>query len=99
MIRLTWDDIPLDVQRLVVRRDLPAFYLREVRRVALRHGLFVVSPEAMPQPGDFWLGCSPEKGWGDADPQTVGWANLFELETALEALRDVAEARRPVAVI
>lgn len=86
MIRVNWDDAPLDVQRIVVRRDLPPAYLAAVRRVALRHGLFVVSPAAKPQPGDFWLGCTPDDGWGDTDPHDVGWAGLFDLEAGLEAL-------------
>lgn len=86
MIRVTWDDSPLDVQRLVVRRDLPPRYLAAVRRIAMRHGLFVVTPAAVPQPGDFWLGCSPVDGWGDADTHTIGWAGLFDLEAGLEAL-------------
>jgi len=86
MIRITWDNAPLDVQRLVVHPDLSPWYLAGVRRLALRHGLFVVSPAARPQPGDFWLGCMPDDGWGDADPRHVGWAGLFDLEAGLEAL-------------
>ena len=86
MIRVTWDDAPLDVQRLVVHRELPRRYLSAVRRLALRHGLFVVTSGARPQPGDFWLGCSPDGGWGDADPRAVGWVGVFDLEVGLAAL-------------
>lgn len=96
MIRIHWDDAPLDVQRLVVRRDLPPRYLSAVRRLALRHGLFVVTPAARPQPGDFWLGCAPDGGWGDADPRAVGRAGLFDLEAGLDALE--ADELEPVLV-
>ncbi len=98
MIRIEWDDAPLSVQRIAVRRELPPAYLTRLRRIAVRHGLFIVSPAATPQPGDFWLGCTPDGGWGDADPQLVGWVSLFDLDAALDALEVTADDRQLVLV-
>jgi hypothetical protein len=98
MIRIKWDDAPLIVQRVVVRTDLSPRYQARLRRTAVRHGLFIVSPAATPQPGDFWLGCTPDGGWGDADPRTVGWAGVFDLDSALDALEVTAGERELVVV-
>jgi|SRR5690348_9242010 len=98
MIQIEWEHSSLDVQRLVVRRDLSPKYLGQLRKIAVRHGLFIVSPAATPQPGDFWLGCMPDDGWGDADPHLVGWVGLFDLETALTALNATADERELVTV-
>jgi hypothetical protein len=86
MVRIEWDQRERDVNRLVVRRGLPSDLLAEVRRVALAGGLFIVTSEATPQPGDFWIGCSPDNGWGEADPEMVAWAGVFDLEAALDTL-------------
>lgn len=98
MIRIEWEDATLDVQRIAVRRDLPSAYQTRLRRIAVRHGLFIVSPAATPQPGDFWLGCTPDHGWGDADPQLVGWAGLFDLNKAFDVLEVTADERELVLV-
>ncbi len=98
MIRIEWDDHSLDVQRLVVRRELSPTLLARLRRIAVRGGLFIVSPAAMPQAGDFWLGCTPDGGWGDADPCEVGWAGLFALEEAVGALTVSVDELNAVAV-
>ena len=31
-----------------------------------------------PRPGDFWVGCHPDRGWGHTDPDRVGWASFVE---------------------
>ena len=98
MIRLNWQGESLDVQRLAVRPDLAPHLVRAIRRVAVRCGLFVVSPAAVPQAGDFWLGCMPDGGWGDSDPNEVGWAGWFDLEEAVEALEVSADELFAVAV-
>lgn len=98
MIRIDWDDHSLDVQRLVVRRELSPTLLARLRRIAVRGGLFIVSPAAVPQAGDFWLGCTPEGGWGDADASEVGWAGVFSLDDAVDALAVAAEELEAVAV-
>lgn len=91
MIRLNWQGEPLDVQRLAVHPDLSPPLLRAIRGVAVRCGLFVVSPAAEPQAGDFWLGCMPDRGWNDADPTEVGSAGWFDLEEAIEELEATAD--------
>ena len=98
MIRLNWQGEALDVQRLAVRPDLDLHLLRAVRRVAVRCGLFVVSPAAVPQAGDFWLGCVPDGGWGDSDANEVGWAGWFNLEEAIGVLEETADELDAVAV-
>lgn len=98
MIQIEWEGASLDVQRLVVRQHLSPKYLGQLRRVAVRHGLFIVLPGATPQPGDFWLGCMPDDGWGGTDPHLVGCAGLFDLEAALTALNATADERELVAV-
>lgn len=98
MIRIDWDDHPFDVQRLVVRRELSPLLLTRLRRIAVRGGLFIVSPAAVPQAGDFWLGCTPDTGWGDADPSEVGWAGLFGLDDAIGVLEATADELDAVAV-
>ena len=98
MIRIDWDDHPLDVQRLVVRRELSPLLLARLRRIAVRSGLFIVSPAAVPQAGDFWLGCTPDSGWGGADASEVGWAGLFGLDDAIRVLETTADEMNAVAV-
>lgn len=98
MIQLNWQGEAFAVQRLAVHPDLSPKLLRAIRQVALRCGLFIVSPGATPQPGDFWLGCMPDGGWGDTDPHLVGWVGWFDLEEAVEALEATADELDAVAV-
>ena len=97
MIRLTWENEVLDVRRVVIRRDLPRAAERAVRGLAGRLGLAVARPDATPQSGDYWLGCSPDAGWGDADPGTVGWVSPFDIEAGLALLRGQAAGRAALA--
>lgn len=94
MVRLTWDNEVLDVRRVVIRRGLPGAFERAVRGVAERLGLAVARPDAAPRPGDYWLGCSPDAGWADADPSVVGWVSPLDVETGLALLRAEEERAR-----
>ncbi|OWK40188.1 hypothetical protein [Fimbriiglobus ruber] len=91
MIRLTCENEVLNVRRVVVRRDLPLAVDSAVRGLADRYGLDLARPDATPRPGDYWLGCSPDDGWGDADASNVGWVSPFDIESGLALLRDQAE--------
>jgi len=90
MIRLIWENEVLNVRRVVIRRDLPRAAEWAVRGLADRLGLAVARPDATPQSGDYWLGCSPDAGWGDADPSTIGWVSPFDIEAGLTLLRGQA---------
>ena len=47
----------------------------------------MLPPDAVPRPGGYWLGCSPDAGWGEADPSTVAWVSRLDIETGLALLR------------
>lgn len=93
MVRLTLDDVVLEVRRVVVGRDLPRAFQWAACGLAARLGLPVARPDAAPRPGDYWLGCSPDAGWGDADPAVVGWVGPLDIETGLARLRAEAAGR------
>jgi hypothetical protein len=89
MVRLIWDDKSHNILRLVIRRDLPPPRDWAARLVAWRLGLPVATADAVPQPGDFWLACSPDAGWGQADAESVGWASPAEFDSALDCLASI----------
>lgn len=91
MVQLTWENEILHVRRIVVRRDLPRSYRWAVRRIAEQLELPLVLPDVLPRAGDFWLGCSPDSGWGDADPSTVGWVSPFDIDVGLKLLSATVE--------
>jgi hypothetical protein len=96
MIRIVWQGEELVVGRVVLRRDRRAgAYHRPLCEAADRGGLAVADQSADPRPGDFWVGCSPEAGWGDADPARTGWAGLLEVPLALRQLRRGVPAASP----
>jgi hypothetical protein len=85
MVRLNWQGEELTVRRLVVRSaDGPG---AAARAPAAAFGLATADDATDPRPGDFWIGCHPAGGWGDADPTRIGWVSGFEVPVALEALR------------
>ncbi|QEL16343.1 hypothetical protein [Limnoglobus roseus] len=92
MVRITWENETLHVRRVVVRRDLPRAYTYAVRRAAERLGLPLAYPEAKPRAGDFWLACSPDRGWGDADPGAIGWVSPLDIDAGLNLLFATIEA-------
>lgn len=88
MIRIVWQGDELVVSRVVLPRDRRAgHYHRPLCEAADRGGLAVADESAEPRPGDFWVGCSPDRGWGDTDPALTGWAGSLEVPQALRQLR------------
>ena len=87
MVMLRYDNEYLSVQRVVIGRDLPSAFQWAIRGLAERLRLAVSPPETTPEPGDYWVGCSPDAGWGDADPHRVGWVSMLDIEAGLAALR------------
>lgn len=79
MIQLTWQDQPLAVRRIVLRRDDRTSYETRLGELAEQLGLSIADDDSAPQSGDFWAGCHPSAGWADADPLRVGWASLVDL--------------------
>jgi hypothetical protein len=86
MTTLNWQDTPLEVQRIVYRSDIPTYYRDQLQFIAADLSLLEAHEESDPQPGDFWIGCHPVVGWGDADPQRIGWASMIEVPLAVHAL-------------
>jgi len=95
VIQLHWKDEDLSVRRLVLRGDSHEQFSRNLLPLARRTGLTVADESADPAPGDFWVGCHPERGWRGADPARVGWASLVEVPLAVAALL-VHENTEPV---
>lgn len=87
MLRIDWKDQWLAVSRLVFDADDAPSYANQLLSAARRDGLAVADPTALPRPGDFWIGCHPAGGWGDADPDRIGWASLAEVPVAVAAVR------------
>ncbi len=97
MIHVYWQDQWLDVQRLVFDRGQEAAFDAVLDRLARLFGLDVTDDRADPRPGDFWIGCHPRRGWGEADPAQIGWASLVESRAAVDVLDCIAvEAERSV---
>ncbi|MCE9561364.1 MAG: hypothetical protein K8U57_04860 [Planctomycetes bacterium] len=101
MIQIQWQDrlltprrlVKLTVRRLVFRASDWPVGGSFVRNLAEQAGLEIADEYATPTPGDFWLGCSPRSGWGQADPDTIGWACSVEVVLALSILRRTCEGR------
>ncbi len=95
MIQIQWADrllssrqnVKLKVQRIVFRASDWAMVGPIVQRIADDAGIEIANEHATPTPGDFWLGCSPRLGWGEADPDTMGWACSVEVSLAISVLR------------
>jgi hypothetical protein len=87
MQRIQWREEDLLVDRLVLRKRDRSEMESEALGLADDLGLDTADDTSIPQPGDFWIGCHPAGGWGDADPQRVGWVSYLELPVALFALR------------
>ncbi len=92
MIHVNWQDQWLDVRRLVFRRGHEDTFDAALDRLAARFRLEVTDDGSDPRPGDFWIGCHPRSGWGDADPERIGWASLVEVPLALGVLNSTAAA-------
>ena len=90
MIRVNWQDQVLNVRRLVFRRGNESSFDAVLDRLAAGFGLEVAADRAEPRPGDFWIGCHPVRGWGDADPARIGWASLVEVPLAVGILNRAA---------
>lgn len=102
VIQIQWQDrlltvrrgAALSVRRIVFRSRDEATLGAAVQTIAAAAGLEVANEHAVPQPGDFWLGCSPRAGWGQTDPDAVGWACSVEVPLALSVLRAAAVQSR-----
>ncbi|WP_439629955.1 hypothetical protein [Gemmata sp.] len=102
MIQIQWQDrlltarrnVSLGVRRIIFRSRDEATLGAAVQTIATAAGLDVANEHATPQPGDFWLGCSPRLGWGQLDPDLVGWACSVEVPLALSVLRAAAVQSR-----
>jgi hypothetical protein len=93
MVRIHWQGQALIVRRIVLGRPTVEGGSGEaLRRIAGRGDLVVAAEATEPQEGDFWVGCQPEKGWGEIDFQRIGWANGPETALALAILRGAAKA-------
>ena len=99
MLRIEWQNQWLTVRRIVFHTGEPDTYTRALTAAAGRHGLSVSDPATDPRPGDFWIGCHPRGGWGDADPSRIGWASIVEVPVAVAAVRgELRSVERPVRV-
>lgn len=98
VIQIQWQDrlltarrtAKLSVRRIVFRAKDEAALGATVQAIAEAAGLDIGNENAIPQTGDFWLGCSPRLGWGQLDPDAVGWACSVEVPHALSVLRAAA---------
>jgi hypothetical protein len=100
VIRVHWQDETLWVRRLVFRPSDWRSAGVPVEQLAARAGLLIADESATPRAGDFWLGCSPLGGWGDADPAAVGWACFVDAPLAFALLwvaADLGPRRTPAA--
>jgi hypothetical protein len=86
MLRINWQEQPLEVGRLVIHRDQGDSYIRKLIELAARLQIEVADEHSNPSPGDFWVGCHPRAGWGDADPNLIGWASVVEVPLAVGIL-------------
>ncbi len=100
MIQIQWQDrllttrrnVKLTVRRIVFRASDGPVVGAIVRSIADAAELETANEHAVPTPGDFWLGCSPRAGWGQADPDTIGCACSVEVSLALSVLRAAAQS-------
>ena len=94
MNRIRWQDESFELRRVVIRRDLPAAFGDRLRVLADALSVPVAGHDTCPADGDVWVGCSPEAGWGNADPHAVGWFSPVEVPVAIDVLRDAADRQR-----
>lgn len=83
---MLWRNRQLRITRVVLRGDHHDAYSAAVAELADHFRLAVADDTAPPRPGDFWLGCTPQGGWGGVDQQEIGWASGFEVPVAVFAL-------------
>jgi hypothetical protein len=96
VLRIYWQGQQLDIGRLIFQHNRDS-YAKALSDLATRLRLDVGDDSADPRPGDFWVGCHPRTGWGDADPELIGWASVVEVPLAvgllnLNAINAVEEA-------
>lgn len=86
MVKIQWQDVSYQVSRIVVADDVREQYRNALIPVVERFGLELANDCATPRAGDFWIGCSPQGGWGNADPFLTAWASSLEIRHALFSL-------------
>jgi hypothetical protein len=87
MVRIHWQDQELNIKRIVLSRAASEALVHTVQTVARERGLAVADEDSEPRPGDFWLGCLPEKGWAASIGHRIGWVLGSEVYLALGWLR------------
>ena len=100
MIHVSWQDQLLNVTRLIFQCGPGCTFGAVLERLASRLDLGTADDRTDPRPGDFWVGCHPRAGWGDADPELTGWASLVDVPLVVDLLRRTAAGAdaRPGAV-
>lgn len=103
MVRLNWQGQHLTIDRLVFRQEHRDAYVKTLNELAVRLHLDLGDAAAEPRAGDFWIGCQPRSGWGNAEPELIGFASVIEVPLAvgllkLSSLEAVEEATTPIRI-
>jgi hypothetical protein len=100
MAQIEWRGVGLEVRRIVLSETTPPSLAGTVRGLAERAAVGVVVEATVPQPGDLWVGSSPEAGWGGLSDRQAGWVRGVEIYLAIAQLRraalDAGAVDRPV---
>jgi hypothetical protein len=89
MLRLFWQGQNLNVNRLIYRRGLGSQFDDAISAIASRLQIALGDDDSEPRPGDFWIGCHPRTGWGEADPLQIGWASIIETPLVIGLLGSI----------
>ncbi len=90
MLQIYWQGHNLNVRRLVHSTLASPQLAASLTRIARVHQLTVADERSDPIAGDFWIACSPGRGWGDTDPRTVHCAIPLEAPLVLSLLERAA---------
>jgi hypothetical protein len=90
MLEFDWQGRNVAVRRLVHSHVASPEFIESLERIARPLQILVVDEESDPLEGDFWLGCSPTRGWVGIDPGKAHWALSLEVPAALTLLKRAA---------
>ena len=93
MLTVNWQGNVIDVERLVFRNDLLAPWRSLLAGWAAEFHLAVADETAPVRQGDFWLGCQPERGWGN-HRDAVAWVGGLTLPVAIAQLKTAVTQHR-----